>query len=310
MRGGGLIRWSGHKGLWISTLMLLFFAVLGQVLVTGLFWPVFIYSLLLLAAASLIQLFVWEFRLTDNRGYYPFSFFVLMGVAYLPHFMDWKSLLSVFLFILSLFRLYAYSNPGVGKRILFESSFLLGLSALWMPRMALMLPVFWMVASIFESVKWREWFGSIIGFSAVLWMYYGLSWFLDLDAHTQYLLSAFNTFSIWLWTDLGWSERILAFPIIFTTLFSIVSMIKRWQKENLIQRKRLSSIMVLLLGYSLNYVLMPAGMTCYFMAWMSLSSIVFAQWFSTTDHILSRVSFALLWLSALIVYLVLRFACS
>ena len=138
--------------------------------------------LLLLMQSWLLVLFSTRFMLLQTRSFLPAAFYLLITSFY-PALLGFSpALLAGFFLIISLNLLFqSYESEGVSYQF-FNSALVLGLGMLFYPKLIIILPVYWIAASVLRKPQWREFLMPVAGIALPFLVFAGIDFLLGNNA--------------------------------------------------------------------------------------------------------------------------------
>lgn len=256
----------------------------------------------LLGTGLSLQYMSSEFRLIRVRSFFPFFLFCLLSGTFLPVLPMNGAAFSTLLLTLSCYRLFRSLDNGMESRAVFDATVLLALASVFQSRLLWLLPAIWLVMGVLQVMSMRSFLASLMGTLSVFWLIGGISFLMgDYGFIQAYLkdLVGFELFSL-----SGVSPSEISY-IAFLAVLIISAIISFWPKQHLDKlrtRNYLNS--VLLLWFALLVLwFFSANDERYMLPLISLSTVVFAHFFSLVDTLFSRIMFFVLLGLSLTVFL-------
>lgn len=246
--------------------------------------------LYLLGSAFLVQYFSSQYRLIRVRSYFPFFFFCLFSATFLPFLpMNGVAFSSLF-FSFSVIRLFKSFDSRNPHKSIFDAILLLSISSLFQPKLLFLIPVIWIMMSLFRVFSFKTFISSVLGFTIVYWVVVAFSFIFGNYQFLNTTVSELTDFKLFNINGIGLSELIY---MIFLIILVVSSLIYFWPKQHLdklLTRNYLNS--VIFIWFSLLTLWMFSGNDLEFLIFLfNMTSIVVAYYFSLYDTIVSRILF-------------------
>ena len=246
--------------------------------------------LYLLGSAFLVQYFSSQYRLIRVRSYFPFFFFCLFSATFLPFLpMNGVAFSSLF-FSFSVIRLFKSFDSRNPHKSIFDAILLLSIASLFQPKLLFLIPVIWIMMSLFRVFSFKTFISSVLGFTMVYWVVVAFSFIFGNYQFLNTTVSELTDFKLFNINGIGLSELIY---MIFLIILVVSSLIYFWPKQHLdklLTRNYLNSI--IFIWFSLLTLWMFSGNDLEFLIFLfNMTSIVVAYYFSLYDTIVSRILF-------------------
>jgi len=199
--------------------------------------------LLMMGGAFIVQKANFELMLTRERSAVPFYFYIFIistNVVFLPL---RSSSIGTFCLVICLLYLFGtYHNPNTATYT-FMLGFILAVGSLfWIP-LIWFLPFFWYALYRFNSLSFRSFLGSVLGFISLYWCLLGLCVWMN---HMDWLVQWFTPLTrIQSFSSINFTPITLAY-LSFYALLVLVAFVRRFTNpyENSLRTRRFLAILM------------------------------------------------------------------
>lgn len=262
---------------------------------------------LVLTTAVVIQHLSSDFKIIRVRSFYPFFLSCLLMAACSRYLLYAEMLLSNLLFILGFRRLLQVQILSKSSmKIAFDASFLLALATLFQIKYLYILPVFWMLLSIMQSLNFKVFLSSIVGFLSVFWLVASLVFLCDKTEVFEIILIqivGFEMVSFGSFSNPEWYFFITIILLLFSTMMSFVP---RRHLENLKTRNTINGLLVMSLAM-IGLWLFSGQEVGYLFPAISIGSLLVAHFFTFIHNIFSVSLFVMVVISSIALFFSLSF---
>jgi len=246
--------------------------------------------LYLLGSAFLVQYFSSQYRLIRVRSYFPFFFFCLFSATFLPFLpMNGVAFSSLF-FCWSVIRLFKSFDSRNPHKHIFDSILLLSIASLFQPKLLFLIPVIWIMMSLFRVFNFKTFISSFLGVTFVYWVVIAFSFLFDNYSFISSIFSDLLNFKLFNINGIGLSELIYMTFLIVLVVFSLIYFWPKQHLDKLLTRNYLNSIISF--WFTLLALWLFSGNDLEFLIFLfNMTSIVVAYYFSLYDTLFSRILF-------------------
>ena len=258
--------------------------------------------LFILLAGALVQYMASENRIIRVRSNFPFFLSCLLIASILPLIPFDGAFLSNIFLLLSCVRLLSIQESSHVRRVIFDATLLLIVASIFQPRLLFLLPVFWFVMVLMQTMTFRNFLASLVGLFTTFWLLIGV---LALLGKFSFILMYLNETVDFQLFDI----QLLSIPetiyLGFMAILVVSALISFWPRQHLDKLKTRNSInSVLAIWFGLLVIwLFSSNDLGILLHLMTLSSVLIAHFFSLVDTWYSRVLFVLLLVLTVVVFL-------
>jgi hypothetical protein len=256
-------------------------------------WQSAIGWLIVLGSAIGIQFIASEFRLIRVRSYFPFFLVCLLAAAIVPLLTMGGGWLANLLLVYSFQRLLVSAERSKSGRASFDATLLLGIASLFEFRLAYLLPVYWLIMMVLQSMNMRSFWSSVLGFGVVAWLIAGISFLLEDFRVMTIFWSEIQNVHLVNVLELSHSEMAFIGLMLFLVLVSMTAFWSKQHLEKLKTRNNLNSFFLFWMGL-LALWLISSNDSFALLHVTTFSALLIAHFFSLTDSLFARLLFFLL----------------
>lgn len=271
------------------------------------FLKYFIEFVLVLTTAVVIQYISSDFKIIRVRSFYPFFLSCILMAACSRYLLHAEMLFSNLLFLLGFRRLLQIqTTSNKSLRLAFDASFLLAMAAVFQIKYIFILPFFWVMLSIMQSLSFKIIMSSVVGFFSVFWLIASLVFLFDKLDIFVILLNQIVDLEMVSFASFSNPEWFFFTAIILLLLSTMMSFISRRHLENLKTRNSINSLLVISLamiglwfftGQEIGYLYPVIG----------ICSILMAHFFTFIHNIYAASLFVMLLISSVALFFSLSF---
>jgi len=265
--------------------------------------PVLIQFLLLVANAILFQFIVRRYELLRTLGVLTFFIYCFITAASIPlHRLIPGSFAALFIGLayFSIFESYRKENC---KTQVFNASFLIVSASLFVPPLIFLLPLFWLVFNIVNTMNFKRWLVSLMGALAVFWLLGGVLFLVD----RLELIPAFFKACIqygWVFSAELPTMGIVFFSMLFLlVMLAIVNYLRQVYSEKIGVRSAFSFLLVSLLVFFISQIIFPAYKVDFFLLSIGPASVMLSHYYETEVSLFGRLALYVFLLTAVGNYL-------
>ncbi len=256
----------------------------------GQWLPVLLQFLLLVANAILFQFIVRKYELLRTLGVLTFFIYCFIAAACVPlHQLIPGSFASLFIGLAYISVFESYRKENCNTQV-YNASFLIVLASLFLPTLLFLLPLFWLIFNIVNTMSFKRWLVSLMGALTVFWLLGGV---LFLSGNLE-LIPAFFKACL----QHGWvfSEEVAPISIVFfcmlflLILLAVVNYLSQVYSEKISVRSALSFLMVSLLAFFASLFIFPAYKADYFLLSIGPASVMLSHYYGAEVNKLSRLA--------------------
>ncbi|MDD2559486.1 MAG: DUF6427 family protein [Bacteroidales bacterium] len=271
--------------------------------IPGEWLPVLLQFLLLLANAILFQFIVRKYELLRTLGVLTFFIFCFIAAASVPlHHLIPGSFAALFIGLAYISVFESYRKENCNTQV-YNASFLIVLASLFVPPLLFLLPLFWLVFNIVNTMNFKRWLVSLMGALTVFWLLGGVLFLSD----QLELIPAFFKACL----QHGWvfSDELPPMSIIFVSmlcllvLLAVVNYLRQVYSEKISVRSALSFLLVSLLVFFISLLLLPAYKADYFLLSTGPAAIILSHYYGVVVNRFSRLALYIFLLTAVGNYL-------
>lgn len=250
-----------------------------------------------------VQLLSADHKVIRTRSYFPFFFSCLFSSVLVTHFFSADYLLACLLFCFAVYVLFISAGKDNSVGTVFDASFLLAIASLFMHKIAFLLPVFWLVMAILQSLSFKNLMSSLFGFLSVFWLLGGISFlvgdFRYLDSFQRELLDL-NFLDI---NAIPAAGQVFCVIQIFLSLIASYYFLANQNLDKLTTRNNVFSILLLLLSIAALCLFPGKDFEGLLLLFLSFDSILLSYYFSLGNGIIMKVFFIICIISSLVTFL-------
>jgi hypothetical protein len=177
----------------------------------------------------------------------------------------------------------------------------MSLASLFQVKLALLLPVMWLIVTAFRGISLKSFFSTLLGAAGIYWL---VAIIIILSGKTAVFSDIINVFLKISLPDFYKVSVVEVLYLIFLSVLTISALMSFWPKshlDKLITRNHMNSIIIMLLSlitiwlFSNNNVEILIYIFC-------LLSLIASHYFSLVDSLFSRMMFILLMVFSLVFY--------
>ncbi|MDD4640278.1 MAG: DUF6427 family protein [Bacteroidales bacterium] len=258
--------------------------------IPGEWLPVLLQFLLLLANAILFQFIVRKYELLRTLGVLTFFIFFFIAAASVPlHRLIPGSFAALFMGLAYISVFESYRKENCNTQV-YNASFLIVLASLFVPPLLFLLPLFWLVFNIVNTMNFKRWLVSLMGALTVFWLLVGV---LFLSGQLE-LIPAFFKACLqhgWLFSaEISAMSIVYVFMLFFLIILAVVNFLRQVYSEKISVRSAISFLMVSLLLFFVSLFIFPAYKADFFLLAIGPASVLLSHYYGTEVNRLSRLA--------------------
>ncbi len=218
------------------------------------FGNIFTAMVIVFLQAILLNRLVNGFNILGKPTFIPALMYVSVSALLEPFVVLSPALLANFFVIWMLYKFLSLYRRDDVMATMFDLGMIAALGTLVYFPYIIMLPLIWVVISVFRPFNWREWMAALMGF-ATIWFFVGTIYYLNGALNKAYstipLVISFHTFY-----RANIYDFIVLLPLAVILVLSFFSIQKRFYRSNVFIRKVFFVLVLLflftMLGFSIN----------------------------------------------------------
>ena len=250
----------------------------------------------------LVQYIATNHKIIRVRSFFPFFFICLFAAAFIPHIDSNGPFLACLFFCWSIYRLFYSFEKENATSAIFDASFLLSLSSLFLHGMVYLLPVLWLVMVILQSFNIKTFLASLIGFLSIFWIVAGVSFVIGDFQYLYVFWDDITSFQLLDFREISIAGDIFCVFQIMLTLIVSVYFLNSQHRDKLHTRNNIFSLLLLLVALSVLCLFSGDSFTAFMFIFLSVESIILGYFFSLEDNLFTRTLFVLCFILSMLFY--------
>lgn len=142
-------------------------------------WTAIVHVVLVSGNAFLIQLLVRHYELLGNLSIFPATIYFLLNAACPSLLFEPQSFLASACLLATCLNFFECYRQNECRVRLFNAFFFLSIAGIFLPRFLLLIPVFWIIFNIVNTLNFKRWIASLFGMGTVIGAFLALTFVFD-----------------------------------------------------------------------------------------------------------------------------------